>query len=577
MNITDLKKLFAKDKNNVRRYLMTLYEQIIASPPAIWIYIPSQALWEQRLVELEDLMQEECAFERYPLLGIPFSVKDNLDIKGWPTSAACPQFTYIASETSPVIEQLWHAGAFCVGKTNMDQFATGLVGMRSPMGVPPNPYNAHYIPGGSSSGSASSVAHHLAVFALGTDTAGSGRVPAAFMNLVGLKPTRGLLSSRGMVPACKSLDCASVFTHNTQDAAEVFRTINVYDAQDPIARPMVPTKMEPLPQKFKFAIPQADQLQFFGEDEYEDLYAKTVKTWENLGGVAVEIDYAPFYEAAQLLYKGPWIAERLYPLYEFIMANKDAVLKTTASILLEGTLYSAVDYFKAHERLLQLRIQVLQIMQSYEFLLLPTAGRHFTLAEVEQEPISCNQKLGYYTNFVNLLDMCALALPAGWTKDKRPFGVTLISKAMDDHRLLQWGIHYEQSFGASGYMELVVVGWHMQGLKKNFELIDLGGEFVRSVQLAPVYSLWAFSFKGKLLPGLVKGFSKGSAIVGEVWRIPLAHVGAFLKGVPSSLALGRVELDSGEELTGFLCEPFIAMQGEEITHLGGWRAYINTH
>ncbi len=375
---------------------------------------------------------------RLPLFGIPFAVKDNLDVAGMRTTAACPGFAYRAEATAPAIARLEAAGAILVGKTNLDQFATGLVGCRSPYGVPRNPFDARFIPGGSSSGSAVAVAAGLVSFALGTDTAGSGRVPAAFNNIVGLKPTRGLISTLGVVPACRSLDCVSVLALSAEDAAQIAAIAGGYEAADPFSRraPPVPPSFTA---QFRFAVPQAADLECFGDSDTPALFAAAAAALEALGGTRVAFDFAPFRSAAALLYSGPWVAERLAAIEDFFRRAPEALLPVTRDIIAGGDDYSAVDAFKAGYRLAALGREAERLWHDADFMLLPTAATIYTVAAVAAEPIALNARLGHYTNFVNLFDLAAIAVPAGMRRDGLPFGVSLIAPAFSDAALAAIG------------------------------------------------------------------------------------------------------------------------------------------
>jgi allophanate hydrolase len=395
------------------------------------------AVWITRVTP-DDLRARARALDRQgprdaPLFGIPFAVKDNIDIAGMATTAACPAFAYVPPAGAPVVERLIAAGAVLIGKTNLDQFATGLVGTRSPYGVPRNPFGAGLIPGGSSSGSAVAVAAGLVSVALGTDTAGSGRVPAAFNNILGLKPTRGLISTRGVVPACRSLDCVSIFALDASDALAVLEVAAAFDADDPFARLRQETTL-PLA-AFRFGVPAAGEREFFGDDDYARLYDGALATLTALGGSAVEVPFAPLRRAAALLYGGPWLAERLDATETLLARDAQALLPVTRSIIERGRGFSALDAHRAHYELMALRRMVEPMWRGVDVLALPTAGTIYTLAEVAAEPLSRNVELGLYTNFVNLLDLAAVAVPAGFRGDGAPFGLSLIAPAFADRAL----------------------------------------------------------------------------------------------------------------------------------------------
>jgi allophanate hydrolase len=395
--------------------------------------------------------------ESLPLYGVPFAIKDNMDLAGVPTTAGCPDYAYIPSESAPVVQRLIDAGAIPIGKTNLDQFATGLVGTRSPHGACQNSFDPAYVSGGSSSGSAVAVASGLVSFALGTDTAGSGRVPAAFNNLVGLKPTCGALSTRGVVPACRSLDAVSIFALCADDAASVFRVARGYDARDPYSvqpTDVVPRSGSAVLAGVRVGVPRASQLNFFGDAEYERLFGQTVAGMEALGAVRVEIDFEPFLAVARLLYEGPWVAERYCAVGEFIERHPDSVNPVTRQIILGGRTPTAADAFRAQYKLMELRRTAADAWTGMDVLVTPTAGTIYRIDEVNDDPVRLNSNLGYYTNFVNLLDLAAVAVPAGFRGDGLPFGVTLVGRAGSDEELLRFGDSVQRArvdrFGAPG-------------------------------------------------------------------------------------------------------------------------------
>jgi allophanate hydrolase len=405
--------------------------------PALWIARACDASLRDRAAELDAAaVADPDLIERLPLFGIPFAVKDNIDVAGMPTTAACPAFAYTPSETAPVVQQLLSAGAVLVGKTNLDQFATGLVGTRSPYGVPRNPFDARYIPGGSSSGSAVAVAAGLVSFALGSDTAGSGRVPAAFNNIVGLKPTRGLLSTRGVVPACRSLDCVSVFALSAQDARAVLDVAASFDIHDPLAREAPSAELRSVGPKFRFGVPPPGDLDFFGDREAGSLFAAAIAKLQQVGGTRVKAAFAPFRDAGRLLYGGPWLAERLHATQALLDDDPDEILPVTRSIIEKGRDYSALDAYRAQYELAQLKREADLAFRSIDVLLLPTTGTIYETAAVAADPFRLNVNLGLYTNFVNLLDLTAIAIPAGFRENGLPFGISLIAPAFAERALL---------------------------------------------------------------------------------------------------------------------------------------------
>ena len=372
-----------------------------------------------------------------PLYGIPFAIKDNIDLKGVPTTAACPDFSYLPEKSATVVQKLIDAGAIPVGKTNLDQFATGLVGTRSPHGACKNSVDPTYISGGSSSGSAVSVALGMVSFSLGTDTAGSGRVPAAFNNLIGLKPTCGLLSTSGVVPACRSLDCVSIFAINAIDASTVLDVAQGFDSEDPYSRKKHSDNL--IASNFSFGVPQDNQLEFFGNSETQQLFIDAVKRMESIGGKKVVIDFDPFLETARLLYEGPWVAERYAAIKTFIETKPESMFPVTKQIISGATRFTAVDAYIAEYRLKALQRVNEPIWNDIDVLLTPTAGTIYTIKEVELDPVKTNSNLGYYTNFLNLLDLSAIPVPAGFQSNKLPFGVTLAAPAFSDKGLIDLG------------------------------------------------------------------------------------------------------------------------------------------
>jgi allophanate hydrolase len=437
MTIQQLLNDYKTNTSTPRSIIKQIREKIEAVPGnPIWLYVLSDA-------ELEPYLQTIEASDpaTLPLYGIPFAIKDNIDLAGIPTTAACEAFTYVPENSAYVVQRLIDAGAIPIGKTNLDQFATGLVGTRSPYGACQNSIDPSYISGGSSSGSAISVALNMVAFSLGTDTAGSGRVPAAFNNLIGLKPSKGVLSTSGVVPACRSLDCVSIFAHTTEDAKKVFDVAASYDVLDPYSR-LVPQGISTLPSEFRFAIPQKKQCKFFGDTEAEALYNKAIKQLESMGGTSVEYDFSPMLDAANLLYAGPWVTERYVAVKSLFDEQPESFLDVTRTIIGSGKSKSAEDYFNAEYQLKAYTRQAEQLMADVDFAVTPTTGTIYTIEALQNDPITLNTNLGYYTNFMNLLDYSAIALPAGFRSNGLPFGITLFSKAFDDIKLLDFGTQY---------------------------------------------------------------------------------------------------------------------------------------
>ncbi len=532
-----------------------------------------------------------------PLYGVPFAVKDNMDVAGMETTAACPAFAHTATETATVVRRLEDAGAVLIGKTNLDQFATGLVGTRSPFRACASVFDGDYISGGSSSGSAVAVARGLVSFALGTDTAGSGRVPAAFNNLIGLKPTRGTLSTRGVVPACRSLDCVSVFGLTSGDVARVFDAACGFDPADPFSRASAGGDAPApwLPGPFRFGVPREAQWEFFGDGEARKLYQTSIAALEALGGVRAEFDFRPFAEAAALLYAGPWVAERLAALGGFFASHADDVNPIVRSIIEGASKYSAVDAFTGLYRLEELRRESSQAWRDADVLLLPTTGTTYTRAQVEADPVRLNTNLGHYTNFANLFDLAAVAVPAGLRPNGLPCGVSLVGTAGTDRALLLLGDRLHRQSGGSlggtdalladtrtlsppvsppGCTLVAVVGAHLTGQPLNHQLTSRGARLTAATRTAPGYRLYALPGTTPPKPGLVRDPDVEASIEVEVWAVPTIGFGSFVAAIPAPLGIGSVALADGSSVSGFICEPFAVAGAREITRFGGWRAYL---
>jgi allophanate hydrolase len=557
-----------------------------------WITKIDDAKLRTQLQSLEKRLAAGGDLTRLPLYGIPFAAKDNIDAAGWPTTAACPAFGYTAQQDATVIRKLREAGAILVGKTNLDQFATGLVGTRSPYGAVSNAFKPEYISGGSSAGSASVVARGLVPFSLGTDTAGSGRVPASFNNLVGLKPTRGWLSTSGVVPACRTLDCVSVFALTVDDADEIARIAGGYDAADPYSREF-PTNVR-TSAALKLAIP--DQLEFFGDQQAEAAFARAIDAWKALGAEITPIDFSPFRELAALLYEGPWVAERFAVVEQLLQRDPQAIQAVLASILSGASKFDAVDTFKFEYRRAALARRINDALAPFAALIAPTTPTIYTIQQVMDDPIQLNSRLGTYTNFTNLADLSALALPAAFREDGLPAGITLIAPAWHDRALAQIGRRWQQhiglSLGATGrpldsvpeettaaspalsLVRLAVVGAHLTGMPLNHQLTSRNAAFVERCRTASTYQLYALANTTPPKPGLVKAVTAGAPIEVELWDVPTEHFGSFVAEIPSPLGIGSLELEDGRVVKGFICEP-IGLQGaRDITAFGGWRAYL---
>jgi allophanate hydrolase len=524
-----------------------------------------------------------AAGEVLPLAGVPFAVKDNIDVAGLPTTAACPAFAYRPEASASVVARLEAAGAIMMGKTNLDQFATGLVGVRSPYGAPGCVFNRAYVSGGSSSGSAVAVAAGLVAFALGTDTAGSGRVPAAFNNLVGLKPTKGRWSTTGLVPACRSLDCITVFAADARGAARVDAVAAGFDATDLYSR-RAPEPAAAIPPAFRFGAPRPEQRIFLGDAQAEALFEAAVERLEAVGGTLVEVDIAPLLAAARLLYSGPWVAERTAAVEDLLESNPAAIEPTVRAILQGGAAFSAVDAFKGQYELMAHARAAEQLWDAVDVLLLPTAPAIYRIAEIEAEPVALNANLGLYTNFVNLLDMSAVAVPAGFRDNATGFGVSLIGPAFADVALLDLARRYEEIApmpeappldldGRPQTVKLAVVGAHLAGMPLHWQLTSREARLVARTRTAPAYRLYAMAGSTPPKPALVH-VGEGASIEVEVYELPVEAFGSFVVEVPPPLAIGTVTLEDGGQVKGFVAEPRAILGAEDITALGGWRAYM---
>jgi allophanate hydrolase len=578
LDLATLRAGYASGALNPSRLVDEIWQRIEAhGDRAVWIHRLSRE-------ELRALARRVEAREpsSQALYGVPFAIKDNIDLAGAPTTAACPDFAFTPAESAPVVQRLIEAGAIPIGKTNLDQFATGLVGVRSPYGTPRNPFRPEMIPGGSSSGSAVAVAAGLCSFALGTDTAGSGRVPAAFNNLVGLKPTRGWLSTRGVVPACRSLDCVSILTRTVADAATVFAATAAYDPGDSFSRPANPPACDKTWPP-RIGVPRADQLEFFGDGDAQRLFSSALDRWRELGVPLVEIDIAPFLAAGRLLYEGPWVAERYAAIKSFFEANPAALHPVTRQIIERGRSLTAVAAFEAAYRLAELRRPVDTVWRDVDAMLTPTTGTTYSLDAVAAEPIRLNNNLGYYTNFVNLLDLCAIALPAGYLPGGLPWGTTLVAPAFRDESLLRFGARFMAeseppcAFSPAGAMtQVVVCGAHLSGLPLNHQLTERGARLVRATRTAPHYRFYSLPNTTPPKPGLVRAAEGGAAIEVEVWELPLANYGSFVARIPAPLGVGTIALEDDSQVQGFLCEAAAAHGAYDITALGGWRAFLQS-
>jgi len=561
--------------------------------PAVFISLRDE---RDSLAEAERLSAKDAA--TLPLFGVPVAVKDNIDVSGLPTTAACPDFSYRPSHDATSVARLRAAGAIIIGKTNLDQFATGLVGVRSPYGIPRNPIRDDLLPGGSSSGSAVAVAARLVPLSLGTDTAGSGRVPAMLNNIVGLKPSLGMVSTAGVVPACRTLDCVSILSLTVDDAVTALAAMAGPDAADPFSRDRPLGEITPQPSPLRLGIPRTGQLIFFGDKASEAAYGDVLKRWTALGASLVEFDMEPFYETARLLYEGPWVAERYLVIRNLLASSPDSIHPVTREITAAGARLTAAETFSALYRLQALRGVAERAFANFDAIVLPTAPTAYTTAQVLANPIELNSRLGTFTNFVNLLDLCGLALPAAMRADGIPFGITLLAPAGQDALLASIGRIFHADTGlAIGARSLAkvlaqpplaplparaeaeeiaiaVVGAHLSGMVLNGELKALGGRLLEAAVTAPDYKLYALDTTPPK-PGMLRvEAGKGSAIELEVWALSPASFGQFVAAVPPPLSIGTIRLADGRGVKGFIVEAAALNDARDISSFGGWRAYI---
>ncbi|WP_435035343.1 allophanate hydrolase [Pseudomonas neuropathica] len=581
-----LRQAYRNGDTTPRQLLLKLREKAAAlnSDYHLFIHLLSVAELEPYLAALDgrDL-------DSLPLYGVPFAIKDNIDLAGIPTTAACPDFAYVPERSATIVEQLIALGAIPLGKTNLDQFATGLNGSRSPYGACPNSVLTEYPSGGSSAGSSLAVALGVASFALGTDTAGSGRVPAALNNLVGLKASKGLISTAGVLPACRTLDCVTTFTATAREASQLLALTAKLDPRDEYSR-RNPSWNDGsafgAPRAFRFGVPRAQDLEFFGCVEGPLLFGDAIDRLKALGGEAVELDLSPFLEAARLLYEGPWVAERYSVAGELMEQNPEAVLPVIRAVLAKAPAVTGVQTFRAQYRLQALKALCDQALEDLDCVLTPTIGRPVTLDELHAEPVLRNSELGYYTNFMNLLDYAAVAVPSAFMANGLPWGVTLFGRAFTDQYLLSVADALQRQQNSAlptpanvarhDRARIVVCGAHLQGLALNWQLTQRGGRLLETTLSSPDYQLYALAGGPPLRPGMVRVKDGGAAIAVEVWELPSSELGSFLTGIPAPLGLGKVQLADGRWESGFICEPYGLQGAQDISHLGGWRAYLET-
>lgn len=573
-----------------RQLILTLQEKAAELNPGyhLFIHLLSPDELEPYLVALESRELKDL-----PLYGVPFAIKDNIDLAGIPTTAACPDYTYTPERSATIVEQLVALGAVPMGKTNLDQFATGLNGSRSPYGPCPNSVLKEYPSGGSSSGSSLAVALGVSSFSLGTDTAGSGRVPAALNNLVGTKASKGLISTAGVVPACRTQDCVSLFTATAREASQLLALVARLDPRDEYSR-RNPAWNDATafgaPRPFRFGVPRAEDLEFFGCIQGPLLFSDAIDHLTALGGEAVTIDLSPFLEAASLLYDGPWVAERYSVAGQLMEENPAAVLPVIRAVLAKAPAVTAVETFRAHYRLQALKAICDKALKGLDCVVTPSIGRPVTSAELLAEPVLRNSELGYYTNFVNLLDYAAVAVPSTFMDNGLPWGVTLFGRAFTDQYLLSLADAFQRhtalplisgntpppptTVARNDMARLVVCGAHLDGLALNGQLKQRGARLLEATQSSPDYQLYALAGGPPFRPGMVRVAEGGVAIEVEVWELPSAELGSFLTGIPAPLGLGKVQLADGRWETGFICEPYGLEGARNISELGGWRAYL---
>lgn len=540
--------------------------------------------------DARDLMKRDPG--GLPLYGIPFAVKDNIDVAGHPTTAACPAFAYMPERDATVVARLKAAGAIVIGKTNLDQFATGLNGSRSPYGAPRSVFDPDHVSGGSSSGSAVAVAAGICAFSLGTDTAGSGRVPAAFNNIVGVKPTPGLVPNTGVVPACRSIDVVSVFGATVADAVAVRRIIEGHDAADPYSRTETARGIPPAP---RIGVLTGDEREFYGNAEVEALYDSAIARAERLGATILPFDYAPFRQAAALLYNGPWLAERLAAVGDFMATNAGDLDPTVRQIIEGARGLSAVDAFRGQYELNRLRQLAAAIWDQVDMLMLPTSPTTATLAAMQANPVTENSKFGRYTNFANLMGCAAIAVPAGFGPSGLPAGIMLVAPGFTDDALAGFaarmhadaaaGLGHDRDAAApalpapqipDGWITLAVVGAHLRGMPLNHQLTAAGGIFLSEARTAPVYRLHALDVTPPRKPGLrrIQSSETGASIELELWALSPDAFASFVHAIPAPLGIGKIVLEDGRDVSGFICEGCALRDAEDISHHGGWRAYL---
>lgn len=592
LTLAEWRNEFASDPQRITEIYAAFSDEEKNNDPA-WISLASASFIAAQIHTLLAALEAgEKTPEDFPLFGVPFAVKDNIDVAGMPTSAACPAFTYQPEQDATVVAKLKAAGAIVIGKTNLDQFATGLVGTRSPYGAVPNTFNADYVSGGSSSGSASVVARGLAAFALGTDTAGSGRVPAGFNNIVGLKPTKGWLSTHGVVPACRLNDCVSVFALTVEDAYTVAQIAGGYDVKDAYSRHNPRTAPARFAATPRLAVPEA--LEFYGDSQSRAAFEKSVARLKALGAEVVPIDFTPFRALAEQLYAGAWVAERTVAVGSILQSQPEAMDPTVRGIVESGLRFSACDAWRAEYARAELARLIQTQLAEFDALVVPTSPTIHTLEEMKEEPVRFNSHFGYYTNFTNLADLCALALPGDFREDGLPAGITLIAPAWRDAALARFGELWQQAvplpLGATSkalpapqpglrsedHVRVAVVGAHLRGMPLNFQLTTRDAVFIEETTTDAHYRLYALANTTPAKPGLARA-DEGQPIAVELWDMPLARFGEFVAEIPAPLGIGTLTLADGRQVKGFICEAKALSDATDITAWGGWKAWLARH
>ncbi|MEO3988369.1 allophanate hydrolase [Pseudocitrobacter cyperus] len=584
--LAEWQQTIASNSDNVFALLKAHLDSLPA-PDNAWIALANESALREQIDALLPRYQQQP--DALPLFGIPFAIKDNVDAAGWPTTAGCPAIAQVAERDATAVAKLKAAGAILLGKTNLDQFATGLVGTRSPYGAVANAFNPEYVSGGSSSGSASVVARGLVPFSLGTDTAGSGRVPAGFNNIVGLKPTKGWLSATGVFPACRLNDTLSVFALTVDDAWQVATIAGGYDAEDAYSRSNPATAPAAFTASPVLAIP--DELRFFGDNEAEQAWQAALGALRVSGVTLKPIDFSPFYQLAEQLYQGPWVAERTAAVGD-TLRHPEQMDPTVHTIIAAGLNYSAVETFNAEYLRAELARKIQTALADVDALVVPTSPTIHTIDEMAREPIRFNSEFGTYTNFTNLADLSALALPAPFRADGLPAGITLLAPAWHDRALAVFGRRWQQQLalptGATGHafpaipptlpgsehhVRIAVVGAHLRGMPLNFQLTQRNAVFAEATETAASYRLYALANTRPPKPGLFRD-GDGAAIEVELWDIPRARFGEFVAEIPSPLGIGSLELADGRWVKGFICEPAALNDATDITEFKGWRHWV---